>query len=466
MDNVAAVEKKTPESLQAAVDRVGNPVDLMRDQPRRAFSHGFGFVPGEFTNWREEALAWHTSCALLDQSHHMVDLFVQGPDTVRLLEHLGVNSFAGFGKDKAKQFVTVNEQGHYIGDAVLFGLDDTSVDLVGRRTALDWVEYHAQSGDWDVTVERDPQSVERGGRPPRLYRYEIQGPSAGPLVEKLTGAPVPDVKFFGMTTLSIAGRRVRALRHGMAGQVGFELFGPWEEGAEVYETIRRAGEEFGLMQVGSVAYSTANLESGWIPGPMPAIYGDDLAAYRAWLPAGSAGSLGGSMNTRDVSDYYVTPYDLGYGRLVKFDHDFVGRDALRARAEQPHRHKVTLVWNPDDIARVFSSLWTPGPTFKYFSIPKARYGQFQMDTVLAGGRPVGISMDCGYVVRDQAVVSLAVVDEAVARPSTEVRVVWGENPVSAKPSVEPHEQFEIRATVESAPLARFARTKYRTASQV
>ncbi|MET7568300.1 aminomethyl transferase family protein [Streptomyces sp. NPDC005492] len=460
------MDRATTESLQTAIDRVGNAVDVIRNQSTRAFSHGLGFVPAEFTNWREEALAWHNSCALLDQSHHMTDLFIEGPDTVRMLQHLGVNSFAGFGKDRAKQFVAVNNDGFYIGDSVLFGLDDHSVDLVGRRTVIDWVEFNARSGDWDVTVDRDPQSVQRGGCPPRLYRFEIQGPSAGPLVEKLTGQPIPDVKFFGMATLTIAGRQVRALRHGMAGQVGFELFGPWEEGAEIYEAIRTSGEEFGIKQVGAMAYSTANLESGWIPGPMPAIFtGADLAAYRDWLPASSAGSLGGSLYSRDITDYYVTPYDLGYERLVKFDHDFVGRDALRARADEPHRHKVTLVWNPDDIARVFASLWTPGPTYKYFNIPKARYGQFQMDTVLSEDHQVGISMDCGYVVRDQSVVSLAVVDEAVARPGTQVRVVWGESPRSVKPGVEPHEQTEIRATVESAPLDPFARTKYRSAPQ-
>lgn len=456
------MSKAATETLQDAIDRAGNPIELMRNQARRPFSHGFGFVPSEFTNWRDEALAWHESCALMDQSHHMVDLFVDGPDTIRLLEHLGVNSFATFGNNKAKQFVAVNKDGYYIGDCVLVGLSDTSADLVGRRTALDWIEYHALTGDWDVTVERDPQSVERGGRPPRLYRYEIQGPATAAIVEKLTGEPMPDVRFFGMARFVIAGRQVRAIRHGMAGQIGFEIFGPWEDGPAVHGAILGAGEEFGLKQVGSLAYSTANLESGWIPGPMPAIYTDEtLVEYRRWLPANSAGSLAGSLSSLDATDYYVTPYDLGYGKHVKFDHEFVGRDALRARADGPHRRKVTLVWNAEDVGRIFTSLWTPGPTFKYFSLPKARYGQFQMDEVLRDGRRVGISMDCGYVVRDQAVVSLAVVDEEVAEPGTQVRVVWGEHPVSAKPAVEAHDQFEVRATVEPAPLDSFARTRYR-----
>ena len=68
-----------------------------------------------------------------------------------------------------------------------------------------------------------------------------------------------------MTEFVIAGHRVRALRHGMAGQPGFELFGPWADGDDVLRAILTAGEEFGLVRAGAKAYSTANLESGWIP---------------------------------------------------------------------------------------------------------------------------------------------------------------------------------------------------------
>ena len=101
-----------------------------------------------------------------------------------------------------------------------------------------------------------------------------------------------------MTEVTIAGKTVRALRHGMAGQPGWELFGPWDDEAPVREAIVEAGQEFGLRQVGGRAYSSNTLESGWIPSPLPAVYtGDALTAYREWLPAagyeGSA-SIGGS----------------------------------------------------------------------------------------------------------------------------------------------------------------------------
>ncbi len=67
-------------------------------------------------------------------------------------------------------------------------------------------------------------------------------------------------------------------------------------------------------------------------------------------------SLGGSFYSDDIGDYYLTPYDLGYGPFVKFDHDFVGRAALEKMAGNQKRKKVTLVWNGEDVERAFGHL--------------------------------------------------------------------------------------------------------------
>ncbi len=117
----------------------------------------------------------------------------------------------------------------------------------------------------------------------------------------------------------------------MSGVPGLELFGPWDDGADVKAAIVEAGEEFGLAQVGSRVYATNTLESGWIPCPLPAVFtGDDLKAYREWLPAQGyegTGSLGGSFYSDDIADYYLTPYDLGYG----------GVREVRPRLHRPRR---------------------------------------------------------------------------------------------------------------------------------
>ncbi|WP_369256880.1 aminomethyl transferase family protein [Geodermatophilus amargosae] len=448
------------ESLAAALSRASSPVELLRnlDFPPSTFP-----VKPEFTNWRTEQRAWVETCALLDQSHHMTDLFIEGPGALRLLSGLGVNSFAGFGVGKAKQFVAVDPGGHLIGDAILFHLEEELFDLVGHPMVLDWVTFNLQRGDHDATVRRDDNSAVRASGPPALYRYELQGPTAAALIEQVTGTPLPDVRFFSMADFTIAGQRVRGLRHGMAGQPGFELFGPWADSDAVLDALLRAGEDHGLVRVGAKAYSTANLESGWVPAPLPALFSDDplMREYREWLPVARVGSLGGSHAADDIRDYYLTPFDVGYGKTVRYDHDFVGREALERLAEAPPRTKVTLVWNADDVTAAVGSMYRPGPGAKYVEMPKARYATHHEDAVLAGGRQVGLSLDCGYLANERVMVSLATLENEYAEPGTEVTVVWGEQPVSAKPAVEEHVQVEIRATVAPVPFVDFARSDYR-----
>ncbi|MGW6032465.1 hypothetical protein ACWFOS_02325 [Gordonia terrae] len=451
----------TSESLAAAIARVGNPVDLLRNTAARA--HTFPVAP-EFSNWRSEQRAWAESCALLDQSHHMTDLFIMGPDALRLLSDLAVNTFANFGVNKAKQFVAVNPSGQLIGDAILFHLEEELFDLVGHPMVIDWVLFNLERGDYNATTERDENSAVRQSGPPKFYRFELQGPTAAAVLRTATGAELPDTKFFNMADFTIAGKAVRGLRHGMAGQPGFELFGPWEDGEAVLEALIAAGADHGLIRAGAKAYSTANLESGWVPAPVPAIFGDDplLAEYREWLPAAAIGAVGGSVDSDDIEDYYLTPYDIGYDRNVKFDHDFIGRDALEKIAQNPPRTKVTLVWNSDDVTAAMGSLVAPGLGAKYFDLPKLRYALHQEDKVIRNGEQVGISLDCGYIANQREVVSLATIDIAHAEPGTEVTVLWGEEPNSAKPQVEEHKLWEIRATVAPVPYVSFARTNYRS----
>lgn len=446
-------------SAAQAISAAGGVIPALRNaQARPAI---FPVTP-EFTNWRSEQRSWRESVAFLDQSHHMTDLFIKGPDALKLLTDTGVNSFAKFTPGKAKQFVAVNYEGYLIGDAVLFYLEEDSFDLVGWYMVIDWVQYIAETGGYDVTFERDSNSIMRESGDPVLYRYEIQGPNALALLEDVIGGPVPDTKFFGMADLEIAGHTVRSLRHGMAGQPGFELFGPWQEGDDVRAEFLAKGEKFDLVRAGAKAYSTANLESAWVPSPTPAIFtGHRMADYLEWLPAERMGSLAGSFASEDIEDYYNTPYDIGYGRTVKFDHDFIGREALEDIATRDNREKVTLVWDPQDLAATQQTLYEAGVPAKYIEFPKARYGLFQVDAIQVKGKTVGISHDAGYITNEQAFISLASIDKEYAAPGTEVELLWGESPVSTKPAVEHHRQVSIKAVVQPAPYSSFARENYR-----
>jgi syringate O-demethylase len=423
-------------------------------------------VPAEFTNWRDEQKAWQKTCVLFNQSYHMAELQVEGPDALKLLTHLGVNSFTNFPVDRAKQFVPCTPAGYVIGDVILFHLDEHVFNLVGRIPALNWVRYHAETGGYNVKTELDERTaVRKDPSRRRNYRFQIQGPNAMKVIERATGKPVPEVKFFHMSWMEIAGKKVRALRHGMAGQPGLELFGPWDDGEAVRHALVEAGKEFGLKQVGGRAYSSNTLESGWIPSPLPAIYtGDEMKAYREWLPADSyeaKASIGGSFYSENIEDYYLTPWDLGYGPVVKFDHDFIGRDALEKKASHPHRRKVTLALDNEHALKIMGTVFDKGNRAKFIEFPSAVYSMHPFDRVLANGKTVGLSTWIGYSSNEGKMLTLAMVDEASSKPGTDVVLLWGEpNGGSAKPNVERHVQVEIPAVVSPVPYTEVVRETY------
>src|SRR5262245_11597396 len=208
------------QNLEQLLQAVGGPVELLRNSQTGPYA--FPVVRPEFTNWRDEQRAWREACALLDLSHHMTDLYIEGPDALKVLSDLGVNSFKNFKSNQAKQFVACNQDGYVIGDAILFPLGEKRFNLVGRPPAHDWVQYNIETGGYNATAERDDRSaVNQGNR--RVFRYQVQGPNAVAVMEKVTGTTVPNIAFFYMDTFKIAGRDIRALRHGMVGQAGWEI---------------------------------------------------------------------------------------------------------------------------------------------------------------------------------------------------------------------------------------------------
>ena len=454
-------------SLQDVLDSAGNIVDHLRNS--RIGAYVYPVVAPEFSNWRDEQRAWRETAVLFDQSHHMAELSIEGPDAERLLSDTIVNSVSTWPVGRAKHVVPVSSSGHVVGDVIGFRDDTSRFNLVGRAPTVTWLQFHAETGGYDLVLGRDDRSPARPmGRPVtrRHYRFQLQGPNAVEILNRVNGGPVPDIRFFHTGRIGVGKRRVKALRHGMAGAPGLELWGPYEEGEEVRAALIEAGSDLGLTQVGSRAYASNTLESGWIPSPLPAIYtgGEIEAAYRQWLPADSyeaTGSIGGSFVSDDIEDYYCTPHDLGYGFYVKFDHDFVGRAALEQKHAGPHRRKVTFEWNPEDVARVHASHLEPGqPNLKTIDIPISNYAATSADKVMKDGRIVGMSMFAGYSYNERAQLSLGFVEPEIEENEI-LTLVWGEeNGGTAKTTVERHEQTEIRVRVAKVPYAAAVRESY------
>ncbi|WP_219413744.1 vanillate/3-O-methylgallate O-demethylase [Pseudonocardia nigra] len=453
-------------NLQDVLDRAGNTVELLRNSQLGTYI--YPVVPAEFTNFRREVIAWRETAVLFDQTHHMVNLFVSGPDALALISDTGINSTARFPVDTGKQFVPVSPEGGVIGDGILFRLAEEEFVFVGRAPVANWLTYQATKG-YNVEIRQDDRSPSRPyGKPVTrdLWRFQIQGPRAWDVIEKVNGGPVEQVKFFRMGTMNVAGEQIRTLRHGMAGAPGLEIWGPYATYDKVREAILEAGREFGMEPVAARAYSCNTLESGWIPSPLPAVYtSEELRSYREWLSANgyeATNALAGSFVSDRIEDYYLNPWELGYGSFVKFDHDFVGRDALAAVDPETQRRKVTLAWNAEDVAKLLASpVDLDGPGYQFFDLPNANYGSSNFDSVLdADGNQVGLSLFTGYSANERKALSLATVNPDVPF-GAEVTVVWGEpDGGSRKTTVQPHKQFAVRAAVSPAPYAAVVRESY------
>jgi vanillate/3-O-methylgallate O-demethylase len=405
----------------------GNTVDLLRNS--RIGAYVYPVVPSEFYNWRDEQRAWRETAVLFDQTHHMAELTVKGPDALKLISYTTINSFNNFAVNKAKQMVPVSYDGYVIGDGILFYLNKDELLFVGRAPSVNWLQFHGETGGFKVDMIRDDRSPShpRGKAVTRRhYRYQVQGPNAAKVLEKLNGGPIPD---------------------------------------EIRDAILEAGAEFGLVPVGSRAYASNTLESGWIPSPLPAVYtGEKMKKYREWLPAGGyegTGSIGGSFVSKNIEDYYLTPYELGYGPFVKFDHDFIGREALEKKSKEPHRKKVTFAWNGEDCAKIYGSLFMPGTEhYKFLDIPIANYASSSYDKVMMGGKIVGLSMFGGYSYNERTALSLGVVDPNV-NVGDVLTLVWGEEGGGTKKTtVERHKQLDVRVKVSAVPYARDVREGY------
>lgn len=456
-----------PSNLEEAIGQAGNAVTLLRNS--RIGMYVYPIVAAEFSNWRDEQRSWRESAVLFDQSHHMDELIVEGPDAERFLEHVGINSFANFDLNRAKHFVPVTPAGHVIGDMIIFRERTDKFILVGRAPTANWVRFQAAVGKWRVRLLHDPRSDSRpDGRAiyRTHYRFQIQGPDAPKIFEKMNGGPVPEIKFFHVDWINIGSRRVQALRHGMSGAPGLEVWGPYADKHYIQTTIIQAARDVGvdLRLCGSRAYSTNTLESGWIPSPLPGIYSGDgmLADYRQWLGADSyeaVGSIGGSYVSGNIADYYVNPFELGYGFYIGWKTDFIGKDALVKMKDAKNRKKVTFEWNRDDVMKVIASGFEDGTPYKWIDFPQPNYASTSADMVMRDGKMVGMSMFNGYSYNERCMLSLGVVDDSVEVGDV-LNLVWGEPDDTAKTSKEKHRQTEIRVRVAPTPYSREARENY------
>jgi vanillate/3-O-methylgallate O-demethylase len=152
--------------------------------------------------------------------------------------------------------------------------------------------------------------------------------------------------------------------------------------------------------------------------------------------------IAGSYDGQDISEYYRSPVELGWGRNINCEHDFLGREALEEEKANPRRTIRTLVWNADDVLDVQASLFRPGENYLFMDMPRDQRAFMWADCVTRDGEPVGVATSRGYSYYFREMLSLCIIDIPHSGVGTPVTVHWG-SPGGP--------QKEIRATVAPAP---------------
>jgi vanillate/3-O-methylgallate O-demethylase len=407
----------------------------MRRRPLQYHS-GDIWGPPQFTSWVAEEMSWKTTCYLGDWSF-LSSMRYTGPDVLQLFADCSVNSMNNFKIGQSKHLIHCNDDGKLIEEGVLTRTGEQEVIAYSTVRA----DYVRRNGSYDVEMEVIDE-----------VKYHLQGPSSLFVLEKVLGREFRDISFMRNDTVTIAGVETRVLRQGMSGEIGFELQAPTAEGRKVWDAILEAGQEYGIEQLGGRVAMINHLQAAYptfLVDYVPAVFDDQNVGYLAEMRGGTTEELdkiywaiAGSFESDDITDYYRSPVEFGWGGRVNFDHPFPGDEALRRELESPKRTLRTLRWNGDDVVEIFAAYFRDGDLPDFMEMPQDPRGFTYFDKILKDGELVGTTSNRGYSAYFREMLSLAVVDLEHAEPGTEVTVIWG---APGTP------QREIRAVVAPAP---------------
>ena len=398
-------------------------------------------------------MSWKETCYVGDWSF-LATFEVEGPDALALFSDISVNGFSKFEIGQAKHVIQCNVDGKVITEGILLRLAEDRFWI--QSLPAFYAAYHLSTGKYKAT-----------GRYVDMYFYQVQGPNALAVLERLVGDQLRDVGFMRFRKIEIKGHEVLALRQGMSGEIGgFELQGLQDEHApEILDAILDAGKSFGMRRLGMRSAMINHLEA-WYPTVvqhyLPAMFGVDTEGYREYLRSEKpieqgcpvqrvsylrrmAFNLSGSFQGTDVSDYYRSPVELNWSKNIKFDHEFIGRAALEVEVANPRRVGTTLEFDSADIMDLYASLFESGSPYMFMDIPHHQQSSAHASEIRKDGKLVGLATYPAYSYYFRRVLAISSIDVEYDQPGTEVEVLWG-NPGTR--------QKLLRAKVASTPYKR------------
>ncbi len=324
--------------------------------------------------------AIRNAAALLDVSP-LYKYLVSGPGAARLLDRVIVRDVAKTRVGQVLYTCWCDAAGKVIDDGTVARLDEHAFRMTSADPNLRWL--HLNATGLDVTVTDISEST---------AALALQGPNARTILQQLTDADLPGLKYFRITPATLRGIPVTISRTGYTGDLGYEVWVDAGRAVELWDALIAAGGPWGITPCGILALDVARIEAG-----LMLLEVDYVSAHRALIESQKS-----------------SPYELNLGWAVKLEKPwFVGRDALAAEAARgPSWKFVGLDVDWTTLERLYETVGLPPrlPTVAWrTSVP-----------VYAGDRQVGYATSGCWSPLLKQYIALAHVEAAYAAPGTSV----------------------------------------------
>jgi aminomethyltransferase len=288
---------------------------------------GYYAVSAYETHHEHEYNAIRNAAALIDVSP-LFKYIVSGRDATRLVDRLITRDATKLSIGQVIYTPWCDEQGKVIDDGTVSRLAEDRYRWTAADPSLRWFVQNAAG--LDVSVEDVSETV---------AALAVQGPTSGALLRQVADADIARLKYFRVTSGTIDGIGVDISRTGYTGDLGYEIWMPWNQATHVWDALVRSGDRFDLHPAGMLALDVARIEAGLLLTEV-----DFFSSRKAMIP----------------SQQY-SPFEMGLSRLVQIDKaPFVGQAALaKEKARGPSRQIVGLEINWDEVEALYERMQLP-----------------------------------------------------------------------------------------------------------
>ncbi|MCU1382305.1 MAG: glycine cleavage protein (aminomethyl transferase) [Acidobacteria bacterium] len=256
---------------------------------------GFYAVSSYEAHHEHEYNAIRNASALIDVSP-LFKYRVSGRDAVKLVDRVITRDAIKLAVGQVYYTPWCDEHGKVIDDGTVTRLSEDTFRWTAADPSLRWLTQNAIG--LDVAIDDLSEQV---------AALALQGPTSGRLLEAVADADVRGLKYFRMTRGTIAGVPVEISRTGYTGDLGYEIWMPWDRGVDVWDALIAGGRPYDIHPAGMLALDVARVEAGLL-----LIEVDFFSSKKAL-----------------IEPQKYSPFEMGLGRLVQLDAGpFVGRAAL------------------------------------------------------------------------------------------------------------------------------------------